>query len=157
LALRFDAHLGAVEPVGPRFGYPLALQMAKSFVGERLVLLGDAAHVVHPIAGLGFNLGLRDVAALAEVLNDAIKIGGDIGAPDVLQRYQSWRRLDTVMVAVATDGINRLFSNDVAPLRVLRDAGLGIVNRLGGLKGYFMREAAGLNGRLPKLLNGEVL
>ncbi len=157
LEQRFGDHLGKVTPADNRFSHPLGLQISKAFTGERLVLIGDAAHVVHPIAGLGFNLGLRDVAALAEVLNDALKIGGDFGAPDVLDRYQSWRRLDTVMVAVATDGINRLFSNDRSELRLLRDAGLGLVNQLGGLKSAFMREAAGLTGQLPKLLAGEVL
>lgn len=157
LERRFGTRLGAVRPARERFCYPLSLQIANAFIAERLVLIGDAAHVVHPIAGLGFNLGLRDIAALAEVLNDALRIGSDFGATDVLERYQSWRRLDTVMVAVATDGINRLFSNDMAGLRTVRDAGLGVVNRLDGLKSLFMREAAGLSGQLPKLLSGEVL
>ena len=157
LAARFGGHLGAVRPDGERFAYPLSLQIAKSFIAPRLALIGDAAHVVHPIAGLGFNLGLRDIAALAEVLCDAAKLGCDFGTDDVLQRYQSWRRLDTVMVAMATDGINRLFSNDSRELRGLRGAGLGVVNQLDGLKRAFMREAAGLSGQLPKLLSGEVL
>ena len=120
-----------------------------------MALIGDAAHVVHPIAGLGFNLGLRDIAALAEAVMDATRLGLDLGAPDVLERYQAWRRLDTVMVAVATDGINRLFSNDNPAVRSIRDLGLGMVERTGGLKTVFMREAAGLSGQLPKLLAGE--
>lgn len=157
LAKRFGPRLGRVMPGSERFCYPLSLQIANAFIGDRLVLIGDAAHVVHPIAGLGFNLGLRDIAALAEVLNDALRIGADIAASDVLERYQSWRRMDTVMVAIATDGINRLFSNDDAGLRTLRDAGLGLVNRFDGLKSLFMREAAGLSGQLPKLLSGESL
>ncbi|MGI9463071.1 MAG: 2-octaprenyl-6-methoxyphenyl hydroxylase, partial [Aestuariivirgaceae bacterium] len=113
------------------------------------------AHVVHPIAGLGFNLGLRDVAALAEVITETARLGLDPGAIDVLERYQAWRRLDTVMVAVATDGINRLFSNDNSSMRVIRDLGLGMVNQTGALKSAFMREASGLSGQLPKLLTGE--
>jgi 2-octaprenyl-6-methoxyphenol hydroxylase len=154
---RFGTHLGKVTPGQERFSYPLSLQIVNSFVADRLVLIGDAAHVVHPIAGLGFNLGLRDIAALAEVLNEALKLGADFGAANVLEQYQSWRRLDTMMVALATDGINRLFSSDVAGLRVVRDAGLGLVNRMDTLKRMFMREAAGLSGQLPRLLAGEAL
>lgn len=152
---RFGTRLGAVRLVSKRFSYPLSLQVAKQFAGDRLALIGDAAHVVHPIAGLGFNLGLRDIAALAEAVSDAARLGLDIGAVDVLERYQIWRRLDTVMVAAATDGINRLFSNDNPAIRSIRDIGLGMVDRAGGLKTVFMREAAGLSGQLPKLLAGE--
>ncbi len=152
---RFGDRLGAARIISKRFCYPLSLQIAREFVGDRLALIGDAAHVVHPIAGLGFNLGLRDIAALAEAVSDAARLGLDIGAADVLERYQSWRRLDTVMVAAATDGINRLFSNDNPALRSIRDMGLGMVDKAGALKTVFMREAAGLSGQLPKLLAGE--
>ena len=155
LRCRFGDKLGAVHPVSRRFAYPLSLHIARQFAAQRLALIGDAAHVVHPIAGLGFNLGLRDIAALAEVLTDAMRLGLDIGAIDVVERYQAWRRLDTVMVAAATDGINRLFSNDNSTVRAIRDLGLGMVNSAGGLKSIFMREAAGLSGQLPKLLAGE--
>lgn len=155
LEQRFGDRLGKVRPVSKRFCYPLSLQIAKQFAGSRVALIGDAAHVVHPIAGLGFNLGLRDIAALAEAVTDAMRLGLDIGAVDVLDRYQAWRRLDTVMVAVATDGINRLFSNDNPAIRSIRDMGLGMVERAGSLKSVFMREAAGLSGQLPKLLAGE--
>ena len=155
LERRFGDRLGAVRVVSKRFCYPLGLQIAKQFTGERLALIGDAAHVIHPIAGLGFNLGLRDIAALAEAVGDAVRLGLDFGAADVLDRYQSWRRLDTVMVAAATDGINRLFSNDNPALRSIRDMGLGMVDKAAVLKSAFMREAAGLSGQLPKLLNGE--
>ncbi len=121
----------------------------------RLALIGDAAHVIHPIAGLGLNLGFRDIAALAEVVADAVRLGLDFGGPATLARYQAWRRADTVMTAVATDGLNRLFSNDGPSLRLLRDAGLSLTNRAGPLKELFMREAAGLTGTLPKLMTGE--
>ena len=155
LKRRFGDHLGEVKPVGPRHAYPLSMHLAKSFIGPRLALIGDAAHVVHPIAGLGFNLALRDVAALAESVAEAVRLGLDHGGPAALERYQSWRRLDTMMVALMTDGLNRLFSNDVAPVRLVRDLGLTLVDRAAPLKGFFMREAAGLTGRLPKLLSGE--
>ncbi|MGE0210861.1 MAG: FAD-dependent monooxygenase [Parvibaculaceae bacterium] len=155
LERRFGDHLGAVEPEGPRHSHPLTLQIAQRFVGPRLALIGDAAHVVHPIAGLGFNLGLRDVAALAECVADAARLGLDIGAAAVLERYEAWRRPDTVMVAAATDGLNRLFSNDNRIVRLMRDAGLGLVNGIGPLKEAFASEAAGLTGTLPRLLQGE--
>jgi 2-octaprenyl-6-methoxyphenol hydroxylase len=155
LKRRFGDHLGEVKPFGPRHAYPLSMHLAKSFIGPRLALIGDAAHVVHPIAGLGFNLALRDVAALAETVTEAVRLGLDHGGPAALERYQSWRRLDTMMVALMTDGLNRLFSNDVAPVRLVRDLGLTLVDRAAPLKGFFMREAAGLTGRLPKLLSGE--
>ena len=154
---RFGDRLGAVQIVSKRFSYPLSLQIAKQFAGNRVAFIGDAAHVIHPIAGLGFNLGLRDIAALAEAVVDAMRLGLDIGAADVLDRYQSWRRLDTAMVAAATDGMNRLFSNDNPALRSIRGMGLGMVDRTGALKTVFMREAAGLSGQLPKLLSGETL
>jgi 2-octaprenyl-6-methoxyphenol hydroxylase len=155
LEMRFGDRLGAVRSEGKRHCYPLGLMIARSFVAPRLALIGDAAHVIHPIAGLGLNLGFRDIAALAEAIADATRLGSDLGGPAVLERYQSWRRADTVMTAVATDGLNRLFSNDQPLLRLLRDAGLTVTDYLGPLKSLFMREAAGLTGTLPKLLAGE--
>ena len=157
LTRRFGGHLGALTVVGPRHAYPLSMQIARSFTGERLALIGDAAHVIHPIAGLGFNLGLRDVAALAESIADAVKLGIDPGSPSVLDSYARWRRFDTVMTAMATDGLTRLFSNDNPGLRAVRDLGLRAAGGVGALKGFFMREAAGETGRLPKLLQGEAV
>ncbi len=155
LELRFGDRRGRVQPHGERHCYPLILMLAKSFIAPRLALIGDAAHVIHPIAGLGLNLGFRDIAALAEVVADAVRLGLDFGGPATLARYQAWRRADTVMTAVATDGLNRLFSNDQPLLRLVRDAGLSLTDRAVPLKELFMREAAGLTGTLPKLLTGE--
>jgi len=157
LEKRFGLHLGDIEIAGPRRAFPLGLYTARSFIGERLVLIGDAAHVIHPIAGQGLNMGLRDVAALAEAVADAARLGLDIGGPDALERYQRWRRFDTAMMGVATDGLNRLFSNNSDVLRLARDVGLGLVERLPALKRLFIREAAGFTGELPKLLKGEAL
>jgi 2-octaprenyl-6-methoxyphenol hydroxylase len=157
LEKRFGLKLGEIEVVGPRRAYPLGLSVARSFVGERLARSGDAAHVIHPIAGQGLNLGLRDVAALAEAVVDAARLGLDPGGPDVLERYQRWRRFDTAAMGVATDGLNRLFSNRSDALRLVRDVGLGLVDRVPALKGLFIREAAGLTGDVPKLLRGEAL
>jgi 2-octaprenyl-6-methoxyphenol hydroxylase len=126
-------------------------------VAPRLALAGDAAHGIHPIAGQGLNLGLKDVAALAEVVVEADRLGQDIGALDVLERYQQWRRFDTVQMGVTTDILTRLFSNDAAPVRAARDFGLGLVERLPRLKDYFIRQAAGLAGPTPRLLRGEPL
>ena len=157
LERRFGLHLGDIEVVGPRRAYPLGLFVARAFTAERLALIGDAAHVIHPIAGQGLNMGLRDVAALAESVVDAARLGLDIGGPGVLDRYQRWRRFDTMAMGVATDGLNRLFSNRSDVLRLFRDVGLGIVDRLPRLKQMFIREAAGLSGDVPKLLKGEAL
>jgi len=157
LEKRFGLKLGEIAAAGPRRAYPLGLSVARSFVGERLALVGDAAHVIHPIAGQGLNLGLRDVAALAEAIADAARLGLDPGGPDVLERYQRWRRFDTAAMGVATDGLNRLFSNSSDALRLIRDVGLGLVDRAPALKGLFIREAAGLTGEVPKLLRGEML
>jgi len=157
LSCRFGGHLGELTLAGPRHAYPLSMQIARSFIGERLALIGDAAHVIHPIAGLGFNLGLRDVAALAESVSEAVKLGLDPGSASVLEAYARWRRFDTVMTAVATDGLTRLFSNDNPGLRAIRGLGLRAAGSLGALKGFFMREAAGETGRLPKLLQGDVV
>jgi 2-octaprenyl-6-methoxyphenol hydroxylase len=146
--------LGAVRLAGDRWTYPLSLSFAHSFVAPRVALLGDAAHGVHPIAGQGLNAGLKDVAALAEVLAMAARRGEDIGRAEVLARYQRWRRFDAATLALATDGFNRLFSNDNPVLRGLRDLGLGAVNAWPGLRRGFMREAAGLTGEVPRLLAG---
>jgi 2-octaprenyl-6-methoxyphenol hydroxylase len=154
LEARFGAHLGAVKIVSGRHGYPLGLFVARDFTSMRLALVGDAAHVIHPLAGLGFNLGLRDVAALAECVGDAAALGLDIGGTAVLERYTAWRRFDTVATAAAMDGMNRLFGNDNPFLRLMRDAGLMAVNRMGPLKQVFMREAEGVTGTQPKLLRG---
>ena len=157
LEKRFGLHLGEIEVIGPRRAFPLGLHTARSFIGERLALIGDAAHIIHPIAGQGLNMGLRDVAALAEAVADAARLGLDVGSPDVLERYQRWRRFDTAMMGVATDGLNRLFSNHSDVLRLVRDIGLGLVERTPPLKRMFIREAAGFTGEVPKLLRGEAL
>jgi 2-octaprenyl-6-methoxyphenol hydroxylase len=157
LERRFGLHLGDIGVVGPRRAYPLGLFIARSVVAERIALVGDAAHVIHPIAGQGLNMGLRDVATLAEALVDAARLGLDVGGADVLERYQRWRRFDTMTMGVATDGLNRLFSNESDVLRLMRDVGLGLVDRMPGLKSFFIREAAGVTGEVPKLLRGEAL
>ena len=154
---RFGLALGEIALESRPGAYPLSFGIARRFVGERLALLGDAAHVVHPIAGQGLNLGLKDTAALAEAIVDAARLGLDPGAPDTLAAYETSRRFDTVAMGVVTDGLNRLFSNDSTPLRLVRDLGLGLVERLPGLKRLFIREAAGLSGQVPRLLRGEML
>jgi len=153
----FGDFRGEIELAGARYSFPLSLSIAEAFVAPRLALVGDAAHGVHPIAGQGLNLGLRDVAALAEVLTDARRRGEDIAAPDVLARYQTWRRFDTTAMAVATDAFNRLFSNDNPFLRAVRDAGMGLVQAAPALRRRFIREAAGLTGDVPRLLQGRPL
>ncbi len=157
IARRFGDFLGAVTPEGPRWSYPLELRIAEKFVGPRAALIGDAARRIHPIAGQGFNLGMKDVAALADVLLDAAHLGEDIGGLDVLERYQRWRRFDSAVMAVATDAFNRLFSTDFAPVRLARDAGLAIVNRIAPARRLFMRDAGAELGDLPRLLRGERL
>ncbi|HMB48872.1 MAG TPA: ubiquinone biosynthesis hydroxylase [Afifellaceae bacterium] len=157
LERRFGHRLGRIEVEGPRQGYPLGLVLARDFVRPRFALLGDAAHGIHPIAGQGLNLGFRDVAALSETLVDAHRLGLDIGALDVLQRYERWRRFDTWQMGVTTDLLNRLFSNDLAPVRSVRDIGLGLVERMPSLKKMFIGEAAGFGSETPKLLEGEGL
>jgi 2-octaprenyl-6-methoxyphenol hydroxylase len=157
LERRFGLHLGDLEIVGPRRVLPLGLWVARTFIAPRLALVGDAAHVIHPIAGQGLNMGLKDVAALAEVIVDAARLGLDPGSVAVLDRYQRWRRFDTVAMGAATDGLNRLFSNQSDVLRLARDVGIGMVDRLPVLKRFFIREAAGLVGDVPKLLRGEAL
>jgi 2-octaprenyl-6-methoxyphenol hydroxylase len=157
LERRFGLHLGEIKAVGSRRAHRLGLSVARAFIAERVALVGDAAHVIHPIAGQGLNMGLKDVAALAEVLVDAARLGLDPGSLAVLERYQRWRRFDTMAMGIATDGLNRLFSNQSAVLRLARDVGLGVVERLPALKHFFIREAAGLVGDVPKLLKGEAL
>jgi 2-octaprenyl-6-methoxyphenol hydroxylase len=157
LEQRFKLHLGDITAVGARRVHPLGFFVARAFVAARIALVGDAAHVIHPIAGQGLNMGLKDVAALAEVIVDAARLGLDPGAASVLERYQRWRRFDTVTMGIATDGLNRLFSNRSDVLRFARDIGLGIVDRVPNLKRLFIREAAGLVGDVPKLLRGELL
>ncbi len=154
---RFGEALGPLRVFGRRWSYPLGLLVAERFTSDRLALVGDAAHSIHPLAGQGLNLAIRDVAALAEVVVDAHRLGLDIGAADVLDRYASWRRLDTLALLAVTDGLNRLFSNDVGPLRLVRDIGLAAVDRMPGLKRLFMRHAMGTVGDLPRLARGEAL
>jgi 2-octaprenyl-6-methoxyphenol hydroxylase len=155
LRQRFGTRHGEIAIAAPRHCHPLAMYLAKDLVGPRLALLGDAAHVIHPIAGLGLNLGLRDVAALADAVAEAVRLGLDPGGASVLDTYAGWRRSDTVMTAIATDGLNRLFSTDNGFIRLLRDSGLLAVNLISPLKPMFMREAAGQTGHLPRLMRGE--
>jgi len=158
LQRRFGNSLGRLSLWGGRrWSFPLSLLHAERYIDTRLALIGDAAHGIHPIAGQGLNLGLRDVAALAESIVDARRLGLDIGGVEVLQRYQRWRRLDNVALIAATDSLNRLFSNDLPPVRLLRDLGLAAVNRVPPLKRLFMRHAMGLVGDLPRLVKGESL
>lgn len=157
LEQRFGLHLGELQVLDKPRTFPLGYFVARSFVARRMALIGDAAHVIHPIAGQGLNMGLKDVAALAEVVVDAARLGGDFGADDVLEHYQRWRRFDTMAMGVATNVLNGMFSNDLTPLRVVRDIGLGLVDRMPPLKSVFIRQAAGLTGEVPRLLRGEAL
>src|SRR3954468_22271332 len=157
LEQRFGLHLGEIKALDKPRAFPLGYFVARSFIGERLALVGDAAHVIHPIAGQGLNMGLKDVAALAEVVVDAARLGIDVGQADVLERYQRWRRFDTMAMGVATNSLNFLFSNKSTLLRAVRDIGLGLVDRAPPLKNMFIRQAAGLAGEVPRLLKGEAL
>ena len=157
LEQRFGLKLGEIEVLSPPRVHPLGFSVARSFVADRLALLGDAAHLIHPIAGQGLNLGLRDVAALAESVVEAARLGLDVGSPEVLARYERWRRFDTTAMGFTTDTLNRLFSNRSDALRLLRDVGLGIVERAPRLKEFLSAEAGGSTGAVPKLLRGEAL
>ena len=155
---RFGDYLGEIRLAGPRFSYPLSLSLAESYVAPRVALVGDAAHGVHPVAGQGLNLGLRDVAALAEVVVEAARRGEDIGARDVLERYQRWRRFDATALGLGMDTVNRLFSNDLPVLRQARGLGMGLVTAIAPLRRAFMRQAAGLAvAPMPRLLTGRPL
>ncbi|WP_138924842.1 UbiH/UbiF/VisC/COQ6 family ubiquinone biosynthesis hydroxylase [Sulfitobacter sp. BSw21498] len=154
---RFGDFLGEISLAGARYTYPLSLSLAHAMMATRVALLGDAAHGVHPIAGQGLNAGMRDVAALAEVIADAHRRGQDIGSTTVLQQYQLWRRFDNTALALATDSFNRLFSNDNPLLRLARDVGMAAINALPDARRGFMREAAGLTGTLPRLMQGKAL
>ena len=156
LERRFGHKLGHLKVVGDKRAFPLGLTLARDFVRPRFALAGDAAHGIHPISGQGLNLGFKDVAALAETIVEADRLGLDIGALNVLERYQAWRRFDTFRMGVTTDVLNRLFSNDIGPIRIARDFGLGVVERLPKLKSYFIGEAAGINAsNNPRLLDGQ--
>jgi 2-octaprenyl-6-methoxyphenol hydroxylase len=158
VARRFTGYLGAVKPVGARWAYPLTTHLARSYIAPRFALIGDAAHVVHPLAGQGLNLGLRDAAALAESVVDAVRLGLDAGASAPLEAYQRARRIDATAMAAVTDGLNRLFSNDVAPLKAVREAGLGLVNAIAPLRRLLATAAAGASlAAAPRLLKGETL
>jgi 2-octaprenyl-6-methoxyphenol hydroxylase len=157
LERRFGLHLGEIKALDKPRAFPLGYFVARSFIGERLALIGDAAHVIHPIAGQGLNMGLKDVAALAEVVVDAARLGLDPGEASVIERYQRWRRFDTMAMGLATNSLNLLFSNRSTLLRTVRDIGLGLVDRTPPLKSLFIRQAAGLAGEVPRLLKGEAL
>lgn len=154
---RVAGRLGTLEVAGPRQSWPLEMHLARAYVAPRFTLIGDAAHGVHPIAGQGVNLAFRDVAALAEIVVDSLRLGLDPGSMEALARYQSWRRFDGFVSAAAFDGLNRLFSNDATLVRAARDFGLGLVDRLPGLKQRLVSEAAGLTGDLPRLFRSERL
>jgi len=157
LAERFGDTLGALALAGPRWHYPLAMVQARRYTDRRLALVGDAAHTIHPIAGQGWNLALRDVAGLAELVVDARRLGLDPGGAGVLVQYERWRRFDSLALIAITDGLNRLFANDVLPLRLARELGLGLVERIPPVKRFFMRHAMGVVGDLPRLMRGEPL
>jgi 2-octaprenyl-6-methoxyphenol hydroxylase len=158
LERRFGHKLGALKVVGDKRAFPLGLTLARSFIAPRVALAGDAAHGIHPISGQGLNLGFKDVAALAETIVEADRLGLDIGSINILERYQAWRRFDTFRMGVTTDVLNRLFSNDVLPIRIARDFGLGIVDRLPGVKSFFIGQAAGTTAKdNPRLLAGQTI
>jgi 2-octaprenyl-6-methoxyphenol hydroxylase len=157
LMRRFGEFLDGATVEGPRFVYPLSLSLAEKLIAPRIALIGDAAHGVHPVAGQGLNMGLKDAAALAEVLAEAARLGEDIGSETVLERYARWRRFDNAALAAGFDAFVRLFSNDIAPVRLARDLGMAAVNRIGPLRRAFMQEAGGATGDLPRLLRGEAV
>jgi len=155
IARRFGGHLGTTKAAGPRWSYPLKFHLARSYVAPRFALAGDSAHGIHPIAGQGFNLGLKDAAALSEIVLDAARLGLDIGNLDTLKKYERWRRFDSLIMSFAMDGLNRVFSNDSTPLRALRDVGMGLVDAVGPARRFFMRHAGGDVGKLPRVMKGE--
>jgi 2-octaprenyl-6-methoxyphenol hydroxylase len=160
LQARCGTWLGTVTPIGPRFSFPLSLMHAERYVDRRLALISEASHAIHPIAGQGLNMGFRDAAALAEVIVDAWRLGLDVGGREVTERYQRWRRVDNLTLVAVTDSLNRLFSNDIAPIRAARRFGLALIDKappLQPLKRLFMRHAMGTVGELPRLLRGEPL
>lgn len=157
LADRFGDFLGDLTVEPGRWSYPLMLIQAERYAAHRLALIGDAAHVIHPIAGQGWNLGVRDIAALAELIVDAHRLGLDLGSAELLRRYERWRRFDSLTLTAVTDGLNRLFANEFPPVKLARDIGLAAVNRAPGLKRFFMRHAMGVTGDLPRLVKGEAL
>jgi 2-octaprenyl-6-methoxyphenol hydroxylase len=153
---KMGSFLGKLELIAPVQSFPLNLQHAERYWAERLILVGDAAHGIHPIAGQGLNMGLRDVAALAEVLSDSARLGLDLGHPDVARRYERWRRSDNAATAIATDGLVRLFGVPGRTATAIRATGLGMVNRLPPLRRALMKIARGEAGDLPPLLRGEL-
>jgi len=157
LHARFGDFLGRIELEGPRFAHPLSFQLAADYTAPRLALVGDAAHAMHPVAGQGMNMGLRDASALAERIVEARRLGLDLGGSEVLERYASWRRFDNLLMLAMTDGLVRLFSNEIAPLKLARDIGLAAVNRMPPAKRLFTRHAMGLEGDLPRLMRGQAL
>jgi 2-octaprenyl-6-methoxyphenol hydroxylase len=157
LERRFGHSLGEIRVDSKPKAFPLGLTLAREFIKPRMALIGDAAHGIHPISGQGLNLGFRDVAALAETVVDALRLGQDIGQLDVLERYQEWRRFDTVRTGITTDVLNRMFSNDISPLRFVRGIGLGLVDRMPRLKAFFIQQASGIVPGAPKLLRGEAI
>lgn len=157
LEMRFGLKLGEIHVMDKPHAWPLGLTLARDFVRPRFALAGDAAHGIHPIAGQGLNLGFRDAAALAEVIVEADRLGQDIGTLDILERYQEWRRFDTLQMGVTTDVLTRMFSSDFGPLRMARDFGLGLVDRMPKLKDFFIRQASGLSDKAPRLLRGEAI
>ncbi len=154
---RVGDFLGDVKVIGGRWAYPLTLQYTDTYVSTRMALIGDAAHAIHPIAGQGLNMGLRDVAAFVEILSDSMHVGLDIGSEQTLMKYQEWRRFDNASLIGVTDILNRLFSNDIGPIKTARDIGLSVVDKIPPLKNFFMSHARGTVGELPKLLRGEPL
>lgn len=157
LRLRFGDFLGELSLEGPRFGYPLSLQLAERMIDARVALAGDSAHGIHPLAGQGLNLGLKDCAALAECIADGVALGLDPGDVSILERYQRWRRFDNVSMALGMEFFDKLFSNDIAPFATVRRVGLAAVNAVGPARRFFMKYAGGAAGDLPKLLRGESL
>jgi 2-octaprenyl-6-methoxyphenol hydroxylase len=154
---KFGDSLGRLTLSSQRWCYPLSVQFANTYIDQRFAMIGDAAHVIHPIAGQGLNMGLRDVAALTECVVESFRLGLDIGGHTTLERYQRWRRFDNMSLIAVTDGLTRLFSNDIKPLKFLRDSGLGIMNSMGPAKKFLMKHAVGMVGNLPKLVAGERL